>query len=118
MSRSRETTQANRTHEQKLRSALAIGMTKAEVQAAAGTTPVSNCRGNPQTLEKCELSLWVDSSGAPWPFVTDYTKNKYSLYELTFQEGKLTRWNQKEQSGYQVDQRPAADTSLEPNSLL
>lgn len=118
MSRSRKTTEANRENEQKIQSALTLGMSKAEVQAAAGKTPVANCRGNPQTLEKCEMTLWVDSSGAPWPFVTDYTKNKYSQYELTFQEGKLTRWDQKEETGYQVTQPQGKDSAVEGKDLL
>ncbi len=118
MSRSQSTTRANRENEQKIQSALTLGMTKAEVQAAAGATPVANCRGNPNGLETCQMNLWVDSSGAPWPFVTDYTKNKYSQYELTFQDGKLTRWNQKEESGYQVTQPQGKDSAVEGKDLL
>jgi|GEM_PF-1877065 len=96
------------------------GMTKGEVAQAIGE-PVGNCRGNPETLETCEMQILTESARSflapttpgdharpgtaasvmsPSWSVTQGSAG-YSVYRFVFENGRLKLW----EKSFDRDQR-------------
>ena len=86
--------------------ALRIGMTWDEVVQSAGTP--GNCRGRPENSARCELRFEVrradsfllptfmappPSASAPNGVGVPTESSAYSVYDLTFEAGRLKRWD-------------------------
>lgn len=102
----RRETRKNRAAEAEYGRSLQVGMTKEEVKAL-GHEP-GNCIGNPQTVERCETRFFTDMSDA-WPLPSSYSNQKYEIYDMTFEKGRLTLW------GKRADHRLQDDLSGRPN---
>ncbi len=90
----------NRARSEELRKNLRVGMNKGELKAL-GFEP-ANCRGNPNTLEKCEVRFFTDYSTG-WIAPSDYSTQKYEIYDMTFEKSALTLWQKRADQRVQQD---------------
>jgi hypothetical protein len=84
------------------------GMTKEEIKRELNLD-AGNCEGSPEAIEICELTFWTGSDGPAASFglpPSDYSRNEYTTYKLTFQRHHLKTWDRATTTRYHGEEQP------------